>query len=129
MRVLRRPGGRVNRDAASGAKAVINRRGRRSVGGRHLSFSQVVVDHREVEAQLLHVAFVALEEEEVAVHLRVQRRQVVDVDIGAGAQKLREEEAGKGQLHQHVLIQRLRNTKGHAKVELTEEMLVALNTQ
>lgn len=110
-------------------KTVINRKRRRSVNRRHLSFSQVVVDHREVEAQLLNIAFVALEEQEVAIHLRVQRCQMVDVDVRAGAQKLRKEEAGKGQLHQHVLIQRLWNTKGHLKVELREETLVALNTQ
>lgn len=98
MRVLRWFGGRVNRDAASGAAAkrlLIGKR-RRGANRRHLSFSQVVVDHGEVEAQLLHVAFIALEEEEVAIHLRVQRRQMVDVDIRAGAQKFREEEAGKG---------------------------------
>lgn len=73
----------------------------------HLSLSKIVVDHREVEAQLLHVALVALEEKKVAIHLRVQRRQVVDVHVCTGSQKFGQEEAGKGQLHQHVLIQRL----------------------
>lgn len=82
---------------------------RENADSRHLSFSQVIVDHREVEAQLLHVAFIALEEKKVAIHLRVQRRQVVDVHICAGAQKFREKEAGKGQLHQHVLVQRLQD--------------------
>lgn len=92
--------------------------------GCHLSFSQVVVDHREVEAQLLHVTFIALEEKKVAIHLRVQWRQVVDVHICTGAQKFREKEAGKRQLHQHVLVQRLqKNTKGRLKDEL---LLVAL---
>lgn len=73
----------------------------------HLSLSQIIVDHREVEAQLLHVALVALEEQKVAVHLRVQRRQVMDVHVRAGSQKFGQEKAGEGQLHQHVLIQRL----------------------
>lgn len=73
----------------------------------HLSFSQIVVDHCEVESKLLHVTLVALEEEEVAVHLWVQRRQMVDVHVRTGSQKFGQEEAGEGQLHQHVFIQRL----------------------
>lgn len=73
----------------------------------HLSLSQIIVDHSEVKAQLLHITLVALEEEKVAVHLWVQRGQVVDVHICTGSQKFRQEETGKGQLHQHVLVQRL----------------------
>lgn len=81
----------------------------------HLRLPQVVVDHGEVQAQLLHVALVALEEEQVAVHLRVQRGQVVDVHVGAGPQELGQEEAGEGQLYQHVLVQRLEEREGERK--------------
>lgn len=73
----------------------------------HLSFSQVVVNHCEIEAELFHIILVALQEEQVTVHLWIQGGQVVDVHICAGSKKLGQEKTGKGQLYQHVLIQRL----------------------
>ena len=62
----------------------------------HLSLSQIIVDHCEVEAQLFHITLVTLEEEKVAIHLRVQWCQMVDIHICAGSQKFRQEKAGKG---------------------------------
>lgn len=81
-------------------------------GPPYLGLPEVVVHHGEVQPQLLHVAPVALEEQQVSVNLRVQGGQVVDVHVGAGAQQLGQEEARKGQLHQHVFVESLQWDEG-----------------
>lgn len=53
----------------------------------HLSFSEIIVNDSEVEAQLFHITLITLEEEKVAIHLWVQRGQVVDVHFCTGSQK------------------------------------------
>lgn len=99
----------LERRAADGRRAETPAAG---AGCAHLRLPEVIVHHGEVEAQLLDVALVALEEEQVPVHLRVQRGQVVYVHIRAGAQQLGQEEAGEGQLHQHVLVEGLGRGQG-----------------
>lgn len=73
----------------------------------HLCLPEVIVHHSEVQAQLLHITIIALEKQQIFVDFRVQRSQVVNVHIRTGPKQLGEEEAGKGQLHQHVLIEGL----------------------
>lgn len=82
-------------------------RGRRWVSWPHLGLPELIVHHGEVQAQLLHVAIIALEEKQVLVHFRIQGREVMDVHVSAGSQQLGQEEACKGQLHQHVLVEGL----------------------
>lgn len=78
----------------------------------HLCLPELVVHHGEVQAQLLHVAVIALEEKQILVHFRIQGSEVMDVHVSAGSQQLGQEEACKGQLHQHVLVEGLRRAQG-----------------
>merc|ERR1712004_13444 len=74
----------------------------------HVRLSNLFRDNSEIKAKILHTSVVIFQVEQVLVQLRIQRLQMIDVNICTLLSKqFRQKEAGKRQLHQHVFIQSL----------------------
>ena len=82
----------------------------------HVRLSNLFGDNSEIKAKILHISVVIFQVEQVLVQLRIQRLQMIDVNICTLLSKqFRQKEAGKRQLHQHVFIQSL-SSKGRKKL-------------